>query len=136
MKHLLLLVAVALSPGLRADQYSLITPTIITIQDNVERIILDYSTSDELGLNQMRAPVGWTEPIVALGYELRGIVIGGTLGLEFKDETVTFEQNEGFIIPINTQVRIYNAGEDPLHLVEVLRPGHKEALVKQYGSFE
>ena len=136
MKHLLLLVAVALSPGLRADQYSLITPTIITIQDNVERIILDYPTSDELGLNQMRAPVGWTEPIVALGYELRGIVIGGTLGLEFKDETVTFEQNEGFIIPINAQVRIYNAGEDPLHLVEVLRPGHKEALVKQYGSFE
>ena len=84
----------------------------------------------------MLAPVGWTEPIVSLEFELRGVVIAGVLGLEFKEETAKFNINEGFVIPKNTKVRIHNAGNVPLHLVEILRPGYKESLVKEYESFE
>jgi mannose-6-phosphate isomerase-like protein (cupin superfamily) len=84
----------------------------------------------------MLAPVGWTEPIVSLEFELRGVVIAGVLGLEFKEETAKINVNEGFVIPKNTKVRIHNAGNTPLHLVEILRPGYKESLVKEYESFE
>ena len=119
-----------------SSNYQRITPNELKIQDNLERTILDYSTSEELGMNQMLAPVGWTEPIVSLGFELRGVVIAGVLGLEFKEETVKFNANEGFVIPKDTKVRIHNAGNVPLHLVEILRPGYKESLVKEYESFE
>jgi len=121
---------------LPAESTRLVTPKTIKIEDNVERTILDYSTDQDLGLNQMLAPIGWSEPIVALGYELRGIVISGVLGLEFKDSLVLFQKDDGFVIPRNTQVRIHNAGDVPLHLIEVLRPGHQDALVKTYQSFD
>ena len=52
------------------------------------------------------------------------------------EETAKFNVNEGFVIPKNTKVRIHNAGNVPLHLVEILRPGYKESLVKEYESFE
>ena len=45
-----------------------ITPSTIKIMDNIERVILDYSISEDLGLNQMVAPPNWTEPIVALEF--------------------------------------------------------------------
>ena len=119
-----------------SSNYQRITPKELKIQDNLERTILDYSTSEELGMNQMLAPVGWTEPIVSLGFELRGVVIAGVLGLEFKEERVKFNANEGFVIPKDTKVRIYNAGNVPLHLVEILRPGYQESLVTEYKDFE
>ena len=119
-----------------SSNYQKITPKELKIQDNLERTILDYSTSEELGMNQMLAPVGWTEPIVSLGFELRGVVIAGVLGLEFKEEMVKFNTNEGFVIPNDTKVRIYNAGNVPLHLVEILRPGYQESLVTEYKDFE
>ncbi len=119
-----------------SSNYQKITPKELKIQDNLERTILDYSTSEELGMNQMLAPVGWAEPIVSLGFELRGVVIAGVLGLEFKEETVKFNTNEGFVIPKDTKVRIHNAGNVPLHLVEILRPGYQESLVTEYEDFE
>ncbi len=119
-----------------SSNYQKITPKELKIQDNLERTILDYSTSEELGMNQMLAPVGWAEPIVSLGFELRGVVIAGVLGLEFKEETVKFNTNEGFVIPKDTKVRIHNAGNVPLHLVEILRPSYQESLVTEYEDFE
>ncbi len=119
-----------------SSNYQKITPKELKIQDNLERTILDYSTSEELGMNQMLAPVGWAEPIVSLGFELRGVVIAGVLGLEFKEETVKFNTNEGFVIPKDTKVRIHNAGNVPLNLVEILRPGYQESLVTEYEDFE
>ena len=112
-----------------------IAPKTIHIKDNVARSLLDYTTSDELGLNQMFAPVGWTEPIVRLQFELRGIVLGGKLGLEFADGTRVFEKNEGFIVPANTKVRIFNAGASDLHLIEVLRPAYTEQHTEVFDSF-
>jgi hypothetical protein len=136
MKWLILFSLLMTSIKLPAESTRLVTPKTIKIEDNVERTILDYSTDQDLGLNQMLAPIGWSEPIVALGYELRGIVISGVLGLEFKDSLVLFQKDDGFVIPRNTQVRIHNAGDVPLHLIEVLRPGHQDALVKTYQSFD
>ena len=112
-----------------------IAPKTIHIKDNVARSLLDYTTSDELGLNQMFAPVGWTEPIVSLQFGLRGIVLGGKLGLEFADGTRVFEKNEGFIVPANTKVRIFNAGASDLHLIEVLRPAYTEQRTEVFDSF-
>ena len=137
MKKLLTLLL--LSPLAFAEnisEYQRITPIELKIQNNLERTILDYSTSDELGVNQQLAPVDWTGPIVSLEFELRGVVIAGILGLEFKEETAKFNVNEGFVIPKNTRFRNHNAGNAPLHFVEILRPGYKESLVKEYESFE
>ena len=108
----------------------------IDIQDNVSRVIFDYSIDTELGLNQMKAPAQWTEPFIEIDFELRGIVLNGTLGLEFADTTLRIKKNNGFHIPKGSQLRIFNAGIDSLHLIEVLRPAYQESLVRKLNGFE
>ena len=110
-------------------------PKLITIQDNVERVIYDYTQSSDLGLNKMQAPVGWTEPIIKAQFELRGIVLEGVLGLEFIEGVQQIEAGLGFVIPKDTKVRIFNAGEEELILIEVLRPAYDQSLVKSYNHF-
>lgn len=107
----------------------------ILIQDNVERVIFDYTQSDEMGLIEMHAPFGWTEPIIKAQFEIRGIVLKGVLGLQYDNNTQTIISGNGFIIPKNTLVRIFNAGEVELVLIEVLRPAYKKELVKEFKSF-
>ena len=82
----------------------------ILIQDNVERVIFDYTQSDQMGLIEMHAPFGWTEPIIKAQFEIRGIVLKGVLGLQYDNNTQTIISGNGFIIPKNTLVRIFNAG--------------------------
>ena len=122
-------------PPAAADDYR-VSPKILEIQDNVVRVIKDYSVDSRLGLIQMVAPVGWTEPVVSLDLELRGIVISGTLGLEFEDGTHLYPADYGFLIPKNTRVRIFNAGDSRLHLVEVLSPAFDPSLSTTFDSFE
>ena len=110
-------------------------PEVLKIQDNVERTMLDYSPSDELGIYKMVAPIDWTEPVRSIAFDIRGIIISGTLGLEFENETLTFEANDGFFIPRNTKVRIHNAGAEPLHMVEVFTPNYKPSLVIDFEAF-
>lgn len=107
----------------------------ILIQDNVERVIFDYTQSDEMGLIEMHAPFGWTEPIIKAQFEIRGIVLKGVLGLQYDNNTQTIISGNGFIIPKNTLVRIFNAGEVELVLIEVLRPAYKKELVQEFKSF-
>ena len=110
-------------------------PVEITVQDNVERVIYDYTQSSDLGLNKMQAPVGWTEPIIKAQFELRGIVLEGVLGLEFIEGVQQIEAGLGFVIPKDTKVRIFNAGTVELILIEVLRPAYDQSLVKSYNHF-
>ncbi|MDB2380935.1 hypothetical protein N9338_02975 [Luminiphilus sp.] len=112
-----------------------VVPEVLKIQDNVERTMLDYSPSDELGIYKMVAPIDWTEPVRSIAFDIRGIIISGTLGLEFENETLTFEANDGFFIPRNTKVRIHNAGAEPLHMVEVFTPNYKPSLVIDFEAF-
>ena len=112
-----------------------VVPEVLKIQDNVERTMLDYSPSDELGIYKMIAPIDWTEPVRSIAFDIRGIIISGTLGLEFENETLTFEANDGFFIPRNTKVRIHNAGAEPLHMVEVFTPNYKPSLVIDFEAF-
>ena len=107
----------------------------ILIQDNVERVIFDYTQSDEMGLIEMHAPFGWTEPIIKAQFEIRGIVLKGVLGLQYDNNTQTIISGNGFIIPKNTLVRIFNEGEVELVLIEVLRPAYKKELVQEFKSF-
>ena len=112
-----------------------VVPEVLKIQDNVERTMLDYSPSDELGIYKMVAHIDWTEPVRSIAFDIRGIIISGTLGLEFENETLTFEANDGFFIPRNTKVRIHNAGAEPLHMVEVFTPNYKPSLVIDFEAF-
>ena len=112
-----------------------VVPEVLKIQDNVERTMLDYSPSDELGIYKMVAPIDWTEPVRSIAFDIRGIIISGTLGLEFENETLTFEADDGFFIPRNTKVRIHNAGAEPLHMVEVFTPNYKPSLVIDFEAF-
>ena len=112
-----------------------IVPKKIVIQDNIERVIYDYTQSDEMGLIKMHAPFGWTEPIIKAQFEIRGIVLKGVLGLQYDNNTQTIISGNGFIIPKNTLVRIFNAGEVELVLIEVLRPAYKKELVQEFKSF-
>ncbi len=107
----------------------------IVIEDNVERILYDYTQSSELGLNKMIAPKGWSEPIIKAQFEIRGIVLKGALGLEFKDAKQGIKAGDGFFIPKDTFVRIFNAGQGELILIEVLRPAYDPSLVKEYKDF-
>jgi hypothetical protein len=116
------------------DDY-VITPKKIIINDNVERHLFDYSISDEIGLNKMHAPVGWTEPIIKAKFEIRGIVLNGVLGLEFEEGVKKIPSSNGFLIPNNTKVRIFNAGSEELVLIEVLRPGYQKELVRFFEGF-
>lgn len=90
----------------------------------------------ELGLNQMKAPAQWSEPFIEIDFELRGIVLRGTLGLEFADTTLRISKNNGFHIPKGSKLRIFNAGTDSLHLIEVLRPAYQESLVRKLNALE
>lgn len=112
-----------------------VVPEVLKIQDNIERTMLDYSPSDELGIYKMVSPIDWTEPVRSIAFDIRGIIISGTLGLEFENETLTFERNDGFFIPRNTKVRIHNAGAEPLHMVEVFTPNYKPSLVIDFEAF-
>jgi len=85
---------------------------------------------------EMIAPKDWTEPIVTLNYETRGIVIQGKLGLQFKNKTLYFSKNEGFFIPKNKRVRIFNGGNQELRIIEIMRPAFQENLVQRFTSFE
>ena len=112
-----------------------VTPKKIIIIDNVKRHLFDYSISDEIGLNKMHAPVGWTEPVIKAKFEIRGIVLSGILGLEFKEGVKKIPSSKGFLIPNNTKVRIFNAGSEELVLIEVLKPGYQKKLVKFFEGF-
>ena len=112
-----------------------IIPKKLLIQDNIERIILDYTQSDEMGLIKMHAPFGWTEPIIKAQFEIRGIVLKGMLGLEYDNSEQKIIIGDGFIIPKNTRVRIFNAGVGELILIEVLRPAYKKELVQEFKNF-
>ena len=113
-----------------------ISPKKIILKDNLERHLFDYSISDDIGLNKMHAPIGWTEPIIKAQFEIRGIVLSGQLGLEFKEGIKKITNNNGFLIPANTKVRIFNAGTEELILIEVLRPGYKVELVENFNNFD
>ena len=124
---------VATSPAYKIDKY--VVPEVLKIQDNVERTMLDYSPNDELGIYQLIAPAGWTEPVRSIGFDIRGIVLSGTLGLDFENETLKIDSDDGFFIPKNTKVRIYNAGTMELRMVEVFTPNYKPSLVTDFDGF-
>ena len=107
----------------------------LLIQDNIERIIYDYTQSDEMGLIKMHAPFGWTEPIIEAQFEIRGIVLKGLLGLEYENSEEHIVSGNGFVIPKNTRVRIFNAGKEELILIVFLRPAYKKELVQGFTNF-
>lgn len=111
-------------------------PKKIIIQDNVERYLFDYTQTDELGFNKMHAPVNWTEPIIEASFEIRGIVLSGTLGLEFKEGIELIDMDRGFKIPKGKRVRIFNGGNTELILIEILQPAYDSKRVKQFNSFD
>lgn len=111
-------------------------PKKIIIQDNVERYLYDYTQTDALGFNKMHAPVNWTEPIIEAAFEISGIVLSGTLGLEFKEGIELIEMDRGFKIPKGKRVRIFNGGKNELVLIEILKPAYDLKRVKQFNSFD
>ena len=111
-------------------------PKKIIIQDNVERYLFDYTQTDELGFNKMHAPVNWTEPIIEASFEICGIVLSGTLGLEFKEGIELIDMDRGFKIPKGKRVRIFNGGNTELILIEILQPAYDSKRVKQFNSFD
>ncbi len=113
---------------------STIIPKTLLIQDNIQRVIYDYTQSGELGLIKMHAPFGWEEPIIEAQFEIRGIVLEGLLGLEYENSEEHIDSGNGFVIPKNKRVRIFNAGEEELILIEILRPAYKKELVQQFKN--
>jgi mannose-6-phosphate isomerase-like protein (cupin superfamily) len=83
----------------------------------------------------MHAPVNWTEPIIEAAFEISGIVLSGTLGLEFKEGIELIEMDRGFKIPKGKRVRIFNGGKNELILIEILQPAYNSKRVKQFNSF-
>jgi hypothetical protein len=135
--YLLLFIPFTLFSQIKNEaEKSTIIPEKLLIQDNIERVIYDYTQSDEMGLIKMHAPFGWTEPIIEAQFEIKGIVLKGLLGLEYESREEHIVIGNGFVIPKNTRVRIFNAGEEELILIEVLRPAYKKELVQEYKNFK
>ena len=135
--YLLLFIPFTLFSQIKNEvEKSTIIPERLLIQDNIERVIYDYTQSDEMGLIKMHAPFGWTEPIIEAQFEIKGIVLRGLLGLEYESREEHIVIGNGFVIPKNTRVRIFNAGEEELILIEVLRPAYKKELVQEYKNFK
>ena len=134
--YLLLFIPFTLFSQIKNEaEKSTIIPEKLLIQDNIERTIYDYTQTGEMGLIEMHAPFGWTEPIIEAQFEIRGIVVTGLLGLEYENSEEHIVSGNGFVIPKNTRVRIYNAGEVELILIEVLRPAYKKELVQEFKDF-
>ena len=133
LRYLLLLISVtSFSQSNDETGKSTIIPKTLLIQDNIQRVIYDYTQSGEMGLIKMHAPFGWEEPIIVAQFEIRGIVLEGLLGLEYENSEEHIVSGNGFVIPKNKRVRIFNAGEEELILIEVLRPACKKELVQQF----
>ena len=133
LRYLLLLISVtSFSQSNDETGKSTIIPKTLLIQDNIQRVIYDYTQSGELGLIKMHAPFGWEEPIIVAQFEIRGIVLEGLLGIEYQNSEEHIVSGNGFVIPKNKRVRIFNAGEEELILIEVLRPAYKKELVQQF----
>ncbi|MBT3675420.1 MAG: hypothetical protein HON84_09200 [Candidatus Marinimicrobia bacterium] len=107
-------------------------PEIIQIQDNLMRVLYSYKESEDLSTNLMIAPKGWTEPFVKCEFKIQGMVLNGKLGLETEKGILIISEKEGFLIPKNTKVRIHNAGDSELRIIEILRPAYKKSLVTKY----
>ncbi len=134
-RYLLLLISfTSFSQSNNETGKSTIIPKTLLIQDNIQRVIYDYTQSGEMGLIKMHAPFGWEEPIIEAQFEIRGIVLEGLLGLEYENSEEHIVSGNGFVIPKNKRVRIFNAGEDELILIEVLRPAYKKELVQQFKN--
>ena len=134
-RYLLLLISfTSFSQSNNETGKSTIIPKTLLIQDNIQRVIYDYTQSGELGLIKMHAPFGWEEPIIVAQFEIRGIVLEGLLGLEYENSEEHIVSGNGFVIPKNKRVRIFNAGEEELILIEVLRPAYKKELVQQFKN--
>ncbi len=132
-RYLLLLISfTSFSQSNNETGKSTIIPKTLLIQDNIQRVIYDYTQSGEMGLIKMHAPFGWEEPIIEAQFEIRGIVLEGLLGLEYENSEEHIVSGNGFVIPKNKRVRIFNAGEEELILIEVLRPAYKKELVQQF----
>ena len=135
LRYLLLLISVtSFSQSNDETGKSTIIPKTLLIQDNIQRVIYDYTQSGEMGLIKMHAPFGWEEPIIVAQFEIRGIVLEGLLGLEYQNSEEHIVSGNGFVIPKNKRVRIFNAGEEELILIEVLRPAYKKELVQQFKN--
>ena len=135
LRYLLLLISVtSFSQSNDETGKSTIIPKTLLIQDNIQRVIYDYTQSGEMGLIKMHAPFGWEEPIIVAQFEIRGIVLEGLLGLEYENSEEHIVSGNGFVIPKNKRVRIFNAGEEELILIEVLRPAYKKELVQQFKN--
>ncbi len=52
-----------------------------------------------------------------------GIVLAGTLGLEFADGNVEVGAGDGFVVRPGTRHRAYNPGDLPVRLFIAARPG-------------
>ncbi len=134
-RYLLLLISfTSFSQSNNETGKSTIIPKTLLIQDNIQRVIYDYTQSGEMGLIKMHAPFGWEEPIIEAQFEIRGIVLEGLLGLEYENSEEHIVSGNGFVIPKNKRVRIFNAGEEELILIEVLRPAYKKELVQQFKN--
>ena len=57
------------------------------------------------------------------------------LGLQYDDSEQKIISGDGFVIPKNTRVRIFNAGVGELILIEALRPAYKKELVQEFKNF-
>ena len=103
MKNLLYLLLfisfTSYSQSKNEEGISNVIPKKLLILDNVERVIFDYTQSDEMGLIKMHAPFGWTEPIIEAQFEIRGIVLKGLLGLEYENSEEHIVSGNGFVIP-------------------------------------
>ncbi len=135
LRYLLLFISfTSFSQSNEKKKKSTIIPKTLLIQDNIQRVIYDYTQSGELGLIKMHAPFGWEEPVIEAQFEIRGIVLEGLLGLEYENSEEHIVSGNGFVIPKNKRVRIFNAGEEELILIEVLRPAYKKELVQQFKN--
>ncbi len=109
-------------------------PTIIEAAGNKPKIIEEFigrvnSKTDEVSIARMKSPAGWVEPGQTPEFNEYTVVLGGTLRVTTKAETVDVHAGEAVIAPKGEWVQYSSPEAEGAEYIAVCLPAFSPDIV-------
>ena len=109
-------------------------PTIIEAAGNKPKIIEEFigrvnSKTDDVSIARMKSPAGWVEPGQTPDFNEYTVVLGGTLRVATKAETVDVHAGEAIIAPKGEWVQYSSPEAEGAEYIAVCLPAFSPDIV-------
>jgi len=109
-------------------------PTIIEAAGNKPKIIEEFigrvnSKTDDVSIARMKSPAGWVEPGQTPEFNEYTVVLGGTLRVTTKAETVDVHAGEAIIAPKGEWVQYSSPEAEGAEYIAVCLPAFSPDIV-------